>query len=399
MLLGELIQQPRRAVRDADYPPVVARGLGVPGLVRTREGTDAEMGHARFAGHAFTLGLNGKQWQFFATICQTWLGGSMTGATLFDVATAAGVATSTASRALSNPNRVSTTTRLRVEDAARELGYSARTPQRTRSVAVLVADIGNPFYFDVIRGTGRQLRAADYAQLLVDTEESAELEADLIERMRGSIDGVILAASRMSDAAIARLAETLPLVVINRHVPGVPTVVMDTATGMAQAFDHLVSLGHRDIVYVAGPDRSWANAVRWRALTEAAETHGLGLRRIGPYSPSRESGTAAADALVTSGATAAISYNDLLAIGMLERLAERGIRVPGDVSIVGCDDIFGSDFCAPTLTTVTTPIEQAGRVAVTLLLGLLESRAGSGRDGVLLPTHLTVRASTGPVKP
>jgi LacI family transcriptional regulator len=321
----------------------------------------------------------------------------MAGTTLFDVATAAGVATSTASRALSNPNRVSTETRLRVEDAARDLGYAARTPARTRTVAVLVADIGNPFYFDVIRGTGRQLRAADYSQMLVDTEESAALEADLVERMRGSIDGVILAASRLSDTAITRLAATLPLVVINRHVPGVPTVVMDTATGMAQALDHLVSLGHRDIAYVAGPDRSWANAVRWRALTEAAEAHGLNPRRIGPYAPSRESGTAAADALVTSRATAAIAYNDLLAIGMLDRLAERGIRVPAEVSIVGCDDIFGADFCAPALTTVTAPIEQAGRAAVTLLLGLLEARAGSGRDGILLPTHLTVRASTGPV--
>jgi LacI family repressor for deo operon, udp, cdd, tsx, nupC, and nupG len=321
----------------------------------------------------------------------------MTGPTIAMVAARAGVATSTVSRALSNPDRVSDDTRRHVEAVAQELGYVASHKTRTRSVAVLVADIGNPFYFDVIRGTQRQLRASDYTQLLIDTEESAELEADLIDRMRGSIDGVILAASRLSDAAIERLAGTLPLVVLNRHVPGVPTVVMDTASGMAQALEHLVSLGHRDIVYVEGPKRSWANAVRWRALTEAAENRDITLGRIGPFAPLRESGTAAADALVNSGATAAIAFNDLLAIGMLDRLAARGIRVPGSLSIVGCDDIFGADFCSPALTTITTPIEQAGRVAVTLLLGLLESRAGSGRDGVLLPTHLTVRDSTGPV--
>jgi LacI family transcriptional regulator len=174
---------------------------------------------------------------------------------------------------------------------------------------------------------------------------------------------------------------------------------MDTAGGVTQALEHLVSLGHRDIVYVAGPERSWANAVRWRALVEAAELHGVTLGRIGPFAPLRETGTAAADAMVNSGATAAIAFNDLLAIGMLGRLAERGIRVPADLSIVGCDDVFGADFCSPSLTTITTPIEQAGRVAVTLLLGLLESRAGSGRDGVLLPTHLTVRGSTGRVAP
>jgi DNA-binding LacI/PurR family transcriptional regulator len=311
------------------------------------------------------------------------------------VAARAGVATSTVSRALSNPDRVSADTRRHVESVARELGYVSTTRTRTRAVALLVADIGNPFYFDVIRGTQRQLRAADYTQVLIDTEESGELEADLIERMRGSIDGVILAASRLSDRAIAALAATIPLVVLNRHVPGVPTVVMDSGTGMAQALEHLVSLGHRDIVYVGGPERSWANAVRWNALREAAEAHGIELRRIGPFSPIRESGTAAADALINSGATAAIAFNDLLAIGMLTRLAERGVSVPGQLSVVGCDDIFGADFCSPTLTTVSTPIEQAGRVAVTLLLGALETRPGSGRDGVLLPTHLTVRQSTG----
>ena len=214
--------------------------------------------------------------------------------------------------------------------------------------------------------------------------------------MRPRVDGVVLAASRMSDAAIGRIAATMPLVVLNRHVAGVPTVVMDTASGVTQALEHLVSLGHRDIVYVAGPDRSWANAVRWRALRTAAETHGVSLQRVGPFPPQRESGSAAADAVVNSGATAAIAFNDLIAIGMLARLAERGVRVPGDLSVVGCDDIFGADFCSPPLTTITSPIEQAARVAVTLLLGLLESRAGSGRDGVLLPTHLTVRGSTGP---
>jgi DNA-binding LacI/PurR family transcriptional regulator len=312
------------------------------------------------------------------------------------VAARAGVATSTVSRALSNPDRVSADTRRRIEEIARQLGYVAPHRTRTRSVAVLVADIGNPFYFDIIRGTNRQLRAADYTQVLLDTDESAEFEADLVERMRSSIDGVILAASRQSDRAIAALARTIPLVVLNRHIAGVPTVVMDTGSGMTQALEHLVSLGHRDIVYLEGPARSWANAARWKTLSDAAESHGVTIRKLGPFSPARESGPVAADALVNSGATAAIAFNDLLAIGVLERLAERGVAVPGQISIVGCDDIFGADLTHPTLTTVTTPIEQAGRAAVNLLLGSVLSRPGSGREAVLLPTHLTVRNSTGP---
>lgn len=320
----------------------------------------------------------------------------MAGPTIAMVAERAGVATSTVSRALTNPDRVSAEMRRHVEEVARELGYIAPRRTRTRAVAVLVADIGNPFYFDVIRGTNRQLRAADYTQILLDTEESTDLEADLVERMRPGIDGVILAASRQSDRAITALAHTLPLVVINRHIAGVPTVVMDTGSGMTQALEHLVSLGHRDIVYLEGPTRSWANAARWKTLTVAADTHGITLRKLGPFSPARESGPVAADALVNSGATAAIAFNDLLAIGVIERLIERGIPVPGQLSVVGCDDIFGADLTSPSLTTVTTPIEQAGRAAVNLLLAAIESRPGAGRDAVLLPTHLTVRDSTGP---
>ena len=327
--------------------------------------------------------------------CQPWLGDGMSAPTIAAIAERAGVAVSTVSRALSNPTRVNITTRHRIEEIAREVGYLPRGRIRTRSVAVVVADIGNPFYFGIIRGTQHQLRAADYSLTLLDTEESGDLEADLIERLRPNIDGVVLAASRLSDSAIAALARTIPVVVINRNVPSVPSVVIDTPSGMDQALEHLVSLGHREIVYVSGPERSWPNAVRWRALEAGAKRLDVKLGRIGPFAPRRTSGTAAADALVNSRATAAIAYNDLVAIGMLARLAERGISVPGALSIVGCDDIFGADFCSPSLTTVTAPIEQAARVAVTLLLGSLESRPGGKRDGVLLPTHLTVRGSTG----
>jgi LacI family transcriptional regulator len=126
---------------------------------------------------------------------------------------------------------------------------------------------------------------------------------------------------------------------------------------------------------------------------------GIDVRRLGPFAPKKTSGAAAADAVLNSGVTAAIAFNDLLAIGMLMRLRERGVRVPDDLSIVGCDDIFGADFCNPPLTTLTAPIEQAGRVAVSMLLSHLDSTAVTGiRQSTTLPTHLTVRASTGPAR-
>ncbi|MHA7985991.1 LacI family DNA-binding transcriptional regulator [Rathayibacter sp. CAU 1779] len=324
-------------------------------------------------------------------------------ATLADVAERAGVAISTASRALSNPGRVNVATRERIERIAAELGYSpnsqarALTSGRSGAVAVLVSDVTNPFYFDIIRGTQRQLKASGYSQLLIDTEESDQNEDALLHRLRSSFDGAILAASRLSDRALAALAAELPLVAINRQTRGVPSVFMDTPSGTVQGLEHLVSLGHRSIAYVSGPATSWPNESRWRAFVKAAKAHDVRAVRLGPFSPRQSAGAAAADAVLNADVTAAIAFNDLLAIGMLQHLASRGIRVPDDLSIVGCDDIFGADFCNPPLTTMTAPIEQAGRLAVSLLTAQLDPRsAPSARHAAVLPTHLTVRASTGP---
>ncbi|MDR6867112.1 LacI family transcriptional regulator [Microbacterium resistens] len=326
-------------------------------------------------------------------------------ATLADVAAAADVALSTASRALSTPGRGSPATRERIERVAREIGYtssSGRNGGRSRVVAVLVSDVTNPFYFGIIRGTQQALRVAGYSQLLVHTEESDEMEESMLAELRGSYDGAILAASRLSDKRLAQLSAQTPIVALNRAVPGVPSVFIDTPHGFDQAMEHLASLGHRRICYVAGPTNSWASDLRWRAVTSAAKRLGLECVRVGPFSPRKNAGAAAADAALNTGATACVAFNDLLAIGMLMRLRERGVRVPEDMSIVGCDDIFGADFCSPPLTTLTAPIEQAARMAVAILFDRLQAeRTVSGvprhRQAAVLPTHLTVRASTGPV--
>ncbi|MBB6406674.1 LacI family transcriptional regulator [Arthrobacter sp. AZCC_0090] len=323
--------------------------------------------------------------------------------TIRDVAELAGVATSTVSRALTKPGRVNHVTRERIEEAAAKLNYipssQARglSSGRTQTVAVLVPDITNPFYFDIIRGTQHQLKAAGYTQLLVDTEESAEMEADALQKMRRSADGFILAASRLTDEQLTEAAAQQPLVTINRAPAIAPTVVIDTPSAIIQALEHLVSLGHTRICFVGGPATSWSNAKRWQAFQVETKERELTTSRVGPFAPKTTSGAAAADAAVHTGATACIVFNDLLAIGMLQRLRERGIRVPEDMSIVGCDDIFGADFCNPPLTTMASPIEQAGRVAVSMLLSRLNPQyGGTSRRLAVMPTHLTVRASTGP---
>lgn len=318
------------------------------------------------------------------------------------MAALSGVAASTVSRALSHPERVHWATRRKIEQAANALGYlptALRRPQASVAlgVALVVPDVTNPYYFGYIRSTQRQLKAAGYTLVLIDTEEDPELEAQALQAQRQGVLGYILAATRLRTAELVAVAQRVPLVTINRDVPGLPTVIIDTATGVRQAAEHLYSLGHRNIAYIAGPSTSWSDARRWEALQDVSRTLGCTVRRLGPYPPHRHAGAAAADSLLNAAATACIAFNDLIAIGMLMRLAERRVSVPGQISVVGCDDIFGADFCSPPLTTLTSPIDQAGRVATDLLLGRLQPVAGgSPRTRVTLQAHLTVRGSTGP---
>ncbi|WP_024877381.1 LacI family DNA-binding transcriptional regulator [Saccharomonospora piscinae] len=321
--------------------------------------------------------------------------------TIYDVAQEAGVATSTVSRALANPERVNARTREHVLTVAERLGYRtnplarALPSGRTQTVALSVSDITNPHFFGVIRGAEQQTRAAGYTLILGDTEESPDLETSNIERLSGSVDGFVIAASRMSDEQIATLATSHRLTLLSRQVPGVPSVIVDHEDGTRQIIEHLASLGHTSVVYLAGPRRSWLASRRWHSIQASAARHGMTATRLGPFPPAVVGGAAAADATIGHGATAAIAHNDLLAIGMLRRLAARDVHVPRDLSVVGYDDIFGTDFCSPPLTTLAGHFEEAGRLAVDLLLG---SRRGGPAPQRVLPSYLVVRESTGPAR-
>jgi LacI family transcriptional regulator, repressor for deo operon, udp, cdd, tsx, nupC, and nupG len=253
-----------------------------------------------------------------------------------------------------------------------------------------VPDITNPFNFDIIRGSQERLRASGFIQIVVDTEESAGTEAHYLDLLGPSSAGIILTASRLTDQQILAAAERFRIVTINRSVPGVPNVIVNSAAAFDQAVTHLASLGHRHICYIAGPASSWSNRQRWEACEQAAARIGVSAVRIGPYAPKTASGPAAADEFLSTGATAGIAFNDLIAIGMLQRFASRGFGVPEHISLIGCDDIFGADFCHPPLTTVTSPADQAGRTLIDLLLGTRPAAQ------VVLPAELRVRDSTGP---
>ncbi len=325
-------------------------------------------------------------------------------ATILDVAAAAGVAPSTVSRAFSRPGRVNNRTREHILQVAGRLGYApnpaarALESGRTNTIALLVPDITNPYFFGVIKGAERAAAAAGLTLVLGDTQENPVHEEDLLGRLGPAVDGFVLSASRLPDEKLYSAAELNPVVLVNRATPDLACVVADFDSGTRQIVDHLASLGHESFVFAGGPAESWSGARRWWGLRAAAKRCGLRARRFGPYMPTQLGGPAAADAVVAAGATAVVCHNDMLAIGLMGRLAERGVSVPEQLSVVGFDDIFGAGFCNPPLTTLAEQTEDAGARAVEALVRQWPRRTTS-EGARVLPTHLVVRTSTGSARP
>ncbi|MFP5345686.1 MAG: LacI family DNA-binding transcriptional regulator [Actinomycetes bacterium] len=320
--------------------------------------------------------------------------------TIYDVARQAGVAPSTVSRAFSRPGRVNAETAERVRRVAQELGYRtnplarALTTSRTQMLAVVVSDVANPFFSEIVRGAQDAATKAGYTILLLDARESDRLERKTLERALPIVDGVVFASTRMSDAALRMAAKQKPVVVLNRAVADVPCVVTDNPRGARRASEHLGELGHGHITYVAGPEASWADGIRWRSLREAALELELRVRRIGPFSPDVAGGTEAASELVRQPTSAVIAYNDQMAIGVMRGLGQLGLRVPQDVSVVGFDNIFAADLVSPGLTTVAAPVHRQGATATQHVLRMIEGSAASVVRPVVLPVRLVVRQST-----
>ncbi|MEY9872013.1 LacI family repressor for deo operon, udp, cdd, tsx, nupC, and nupG [Streptacidiphilus sp. MAP12-33] len=320
--------------------------------------------------------------------------------TIYDVARLAGVAPSTVSRAFSRPGRVGAETAARVHAAAAELGYRGTSPAqapprgRTGAVGLIVSDVTNPVHFGIIRGVEEAAADAGYTLLLADAQESEANERTALERLLPGVDGVVLASSRMSDRAVRAVAKQRPVVVLNRVVPGIRCVVADTEAGVRGALTHLRELDHRAVTYLAGPAASWADGRRWRALLDLAPEFGLKVARMGPTPPTVSGGLAAAAEVLRSRPSAVVTYNDLLAIGLLRGLAEAGVEAPGQVSVVGFDNIFGSDFCTPALTTVAAPLRAIGTEAFRDLHRQIRHEPPRAETVLTLPTQLVVRGST-----
>ncbi len=320
------------------------------------------------------------------------------GVTISQVADAAGVARSSVSRAFTRPDMLSPETVERIMKAAEALGYvpnhtaRALSTGRHGNIGLIVPDIANPFFPPLIQAAQLEADRSDFCIFLGNTEENPKQEDKLVGRFAGQVEGLVLASSRLTDERIRAHAAQLPLVLINRDIEGIPRVLIDSGSGVRQAVEHLAKLGHRRIVYVSGPSNSWSNKQRRTAIRTAASKFGMEIEIVPAVLASYNSGRNAVGAILASGATAAIAFDDLTAQGVLAGLSEQNVSVPVSFSLIGCDDVLGA-VTYPGLTSVSNRSNEAGKLAVSLLLEMLDNR--SIRDvRYVLETHLVIRGTT-----
>jgi LacI family transcriptional regulator, galactose operon repressor len=325
-------------------------------------------------------------------------------ATIKDVADLARVHPATASRALSplTKSKVSPRTAARVVKAARTLGYSpnsAARSLRTRTssvVGVVIPDLRNPVFPPIVRGVEDSLREAGYLALLGNTDGDVERERELLCTMRGQqLAGFILATSRRDGVP---LSADVPAVLVNRRGDSgdVASVVADSTAGVHAIVRLLVDKGHTHIAHLAGPQDLSTGVERHRAFQDAMATHGLPVRpghvRECAAFTEQAGYEAAQKLLATTGITAIVGGNDLIALGCYTALAERGLCCPRDISVTGFNDMPFLDKQLPALTTVRIPHYDLGFEAARLLLERIAS-PDSPAKRVVLPVKVVERDS------
>ena len=330
-------------------------------------------------------------------------------ATMKDVAQLAGVSTATVSRALMNPEKVSSSTRKRVEDAVLEAGYSpnslARNLRRNESktIVTIVPDICDPYFSEIIRGIEDAAMEHGYLVLLGDSSQQKKREASFVNLVfTKQADGMLLLGSDLPfDVSKAEQKNLPPMVMACEFAPELelPTVHIDNLTSAFEAVNYLTQMGHKRVAQISGPQHAVLCQFRQQGYQQALRRGGLSMNptytTYGDFT--FEAGAKAVRALLSlpEPPTAIFCHSDVMAIGAIQEAKKLGLRVPQDLSVVGFDDIQFSEYCDPPLTTISQPRYEIGRQAMLMMLELLRGhdvRAGSR----LLETHLVVRESAAP---
>ena len=342
-------------------------------------------------------------------------------ATIGDVARRAGVSTATVSRVLAGVGRARPETRAKVREAARELGYRPSGVARslklrtTQTLGLLITDIENPFFPQLVRAVEDVAREHGFALLLCNATDDPDREASYLDLLVDRrVDGVVIAVSGLGARHGAWLADApLPVVLVNSVAPGLPhsAIASDNLDGGRQAAAHLLDLGHTRLgVLTAGPRIADAPA-RVAGVRKAFAERGLDPEAITVEvgEPGVGGGESALCRLLEKapGTTGILAYNDLMAIGAMRAIRASGRTVPGEMSVVGFDDVAIAAYTDPPLTTIAQAIGELGRLAVEQLVArIADAGVGSGagvaaRRGrptppMILPVRLVKRGSSGP---
>lgn len=328
-------------------------------------------------------------------------------ATMKDVAMKARVSTATVSRALMNPEKVSQATRNRVEQAAMEVGYLPQSMGRnvkrneSRTLLVIVPDICDPFFSEIIRGIEVTAAEHGYLVLIGDCAHQNQQEKTFIDLIiTKQIDGMLLLGSRLPfDASIEEQRNLPPMVMANEFAPELelPTVHIDNLTAAFNAVTYLQELGHQLIGCIAGPEEMPLCHYRLQGYVQALRRAGATVDKnyITRGDFTFEAGAQALEQLLglPKPPTALFCHSDVMALGALSQAKRRGLKVPEDLSIIGFDNISLAEYCDPPLTTVAQPRYDIGREAMLLLLEQLQGHTVSSGSR-LLDCELILRGST-----
>ena len=321
---------------------------------------------------------------------------------LKDVAEAMGLAPSTVSRAFTDPERGNFQTVEKIMRVAHEMGYrrqpNLRAPHDAlaRTINIIVQDSSNQFYVGFMHGILERARLAGYLTIVADTGEDLSMERAYIRRLNRAVDGIIAAAPTTPDTELRELARATPLVLFNREVSDVNSVVAFTPDDVSALVDHLHQLGHTRIVWCAGPKFAWSNKIRTDGLVKRCAELGIELIVTGPFIPTVRQGQLAASKALEYKPTAIMGFNDQLAVGIIQYLLAHGYRVPDDISVTGFDNTQSASIIHTGLTCLNAPLTLAGHRAVEILFRLLDSDTAT--RAIRLEAELVQRGSTGPAR-
>jgi LacI family transcriptional regulator len=330
--------------------------------------------------------------------------------TIADVAAKAGVSMMTVSRAINNKAGVSEATRERILQIAQEMGFQpseiARglATKRTATIGLVVPDIANPFFARIARGVEDVAYAHHYNVFLLNSSEQIEREQKALDSLWAQrVDGLIWCSSRLEQSELLHYLERFShVVLINRVLdvarPGVITMSVDDVAGAYQAVAHFVEQGRRNIGFAAGPAYSISGQRRLQGFLAACGDLGVetAVSHIQHGPPTRGGGHQAATALITKNPDlqAILAYNDLVAVGVMQACLENGRSVPGDIAVIGFDDIPLASLVTPSLSTLHIDKYELGAEAMTTLLQLMNQADHSHSPNQTIQPELILRQST-----